>query len=71
MSILDTPLSFVDEPFRFQMKRWTVEECETLREIGLLLDRYELLEGVILDDMRTSEPHQIGIGLLQIGRAHV
>ncbi len=30
-------------------KKWTLEECDRLREAGYLPDRFELIEGVIVD----------------------
>lgn len=46
------------------MKRWTVEECDALREQGFLPERYELIEGVIIDKMGQSRRHALLIGLL-------
>lgn len=43
-------------------KRWTVEECDTFREMGFLEGgRYELIEGVIVDKMGHGNPHSRAI----------
>jgi Uma2 family endonuclease len=39
------------------VRRWTVEECDTLRNIGLLEGKYELIEGIILEKMGQSGRH--------------
>ncbi len=39
------------------VRRWTVEECDTLRNIGLLEGKYELIEGMILEKMGQSGRH--------------
>jgi len=38
-------------------KLWTVEEFHTLQETGLLVGKYELIEGVIIDKMGQSGLH--------------
>ena len=46
------------------MKQWTDEECESLCEQGLLNERYELIEGILFEDMLTSPIHALISGLL-------
>ena len=53
-------------------KRWTREECEKLEMYGLLeLERYELIEGELIDTMGKNRPHTIVCMLLMrwLGRA--
>ena len=38
-------------------KRWTVAECDLLREQGFLPERYELIEGTIFDIMGKNALH--------------
>lgn len=38
-------------------KLWTVEECDRLRELGFLPDRYELIEGVVVGKMGQTSLH--------------
>lgn len=38
-------------PLAPKLKRWTVEECENLEELGVLSERYELIEGMIFEKM--------------------
>ena len=45
-------------------KRWTRQECDSLREKGDLIGRYELIEGDIIDKMGQNPPHATVIGLL-------
>ena len=45
-------------------KRWTAEECEALCEQGHIAEHYELIEGKIIEDMRTSALHSLLVGLL-------
>jgi Uma2 family endonuclease len=51
-------------PFRNE-KLWTAEECETLCEQGLIAEHYELIEGKIVEEMRTSAEHFTAIKRLQ------
>ena len=46
------------------VKRWTVEECETLEQSGLLPERYELIYGVIYLKMPVNPPHRIALRYL-------
>ncbi len=53
-------------------KRWTRDECEKLEMYGLLeLQRYELIEGELIDTMGKNRPHTIICMLLMrwLGRA--
>jgi len=44
-------------PIPPKFKRWTVEECENLRDLGVLPGRYELIEGMIIDKMGSGGRH--------------
>ncbi len=44
-------------PLSPKVKRWTVEECENLRTLGVLQGRYELIEGMIIDKMGSGGRH--------------
>ena len=47
-------------------KRWTRAECEKLEMYGLLeLERYELIEGELIDTMGKNQPHIIWLTLIQ------
>jgi len=53
-------------------KRWTRAECEQLVQVGLLdPQRYELIEGELIDQMGKNRPHTIVCMLLMrwLGRA--
>jgi Uma2 family endonuclease len=53
-------------------KRWTREECAKLEKYGLLdAQRYELIEGELIDKMGKNRPHTIVCMLLMrwLGRA--
>lgn len=39
------------------IRRWTSEECATLRNMGLLEGRYELIEGILYDKMGSGGAH--------------
>ena len=38
-------------------KKWTVDECEILERCGVLPEKYELLDGEIIDKMGQYQPH--------------
>lgn len=41
------------------MKLWTLKEFDKLFETGILTERYELLEGVIVEKMGQNAPHRV------------
>jgi len=45
-------------------KKWTVEECDRLRELELLPERYELIEGLVIDKMGQDGIHSRLVCLL-------
>lgn len=62
-TVLERPL-FQETDLLLTMKRWTAEECDALAEQGYLPERYQLIEGIIVEDMRTSALHSMLVGLL-------
>ncbi len=38
-------------------KRWSVEDCDRLRELDFLPEKYELIEGVVIDRMGQTSRH--------------
>src|SRR5437867_8451029 len=44
--------------------RWTRQQCDRLRDAGVLTGRYELIDGEILSKMGQKPPHAVAIGLL-------
>lgn len=42
-------------------KRWTRSECAFLRDNGLLTDRYELIEGEVIDKMGQKPSHRSAV----------
>jgi Uma2 family endonuclease len=54
-----------ESPERFPgRKRWTRDDCAFLERVGFLPERYELIDGVIIDKMGQNRPHAITITLL-------
>ena len=51
-------------------KLWTVEECERLEAQGFLTNRYELIDGVIIDKMGQNSPHAALLRQLTAMLAH-
>ena len=64
MKTLERPKTRRNTSFRNE-KLWTAEECEALCEQGYIAERYELIEGKIIEEMRTSSTHSLSLGLLQ------
>ena len=49
-----------------RFKRWTRAECETLTQVGLIdAQRYELIDGELIDKMGKNQPHIIWLALFQ------
>lgn len=44
-------------------KRWTRKECDFLAQNGILTDRYELINGDIVEKMSQNPPHMITVML--------
>lgn len=42
-------------------KRWTRADCEFLERVGVLRERYELIDGEIISKMGQNQPHAITI----------
>ena len=42
-------------------KRWTVSDCDQLERLGFLPQKYELLDGEIIDKMSQHLPHNFGV----------
>ena len=40
-------------------KRWTRKECEKLEPLGILPERYELIDGEIISKMGMNPPHSV------------
>jgi Uma2 family endonuclease len=58
------PLAIADNQ-PLQRKRWTREECDLLVEAGVLdPQRYELIEGELIETVSKSHPHMLGVMLL-------
>ena len=53
-------------PLPPKIKRWTVEECENLSNLGALSGRYELIEGMIIDKMGSGGRHSKLVHALMI-----
>jgi Uma2 family endonuclease len=54
------PIQFVLPPH----KRWTRTECETLARVGLIeSERYELIQGELIDTMGKNQPHIIWLAI--------
>ncbi len=51
------------EPFAGR-KRWTRSDCDFLERLGMLPNRYELLDGEIIDKMGQNRPHAIAVTLI-------
>lgn len=64
MSEIITPPPIDSEPAPNRI-RWTRQQCEAIREAGVLTGRYELIDGEILSKMGQNSPHRIAIALLQ------
>lgn len=45
--------------------RWTRQQCEAIRDSGVLPGRYELIDGEILSKMGQNPPHSVALVLLQ------
>ena len=45
-------------------RRWTRKECEFLEQNGLLIGRYELVNGDIISKMGQNLPHRIAVMLI-------
>ncbi len=45
--------------------RWTVSQCQAIEEAGILMGRYELIDGEILSKMSQKPPHRIAVILLR------
>ena len=55
-AVLQTPnISFVSR------KKWTADECDQLERYGFLPQRYELLNGEIVNKMGQNLPHAFGV----------
>ena len=53
------------ETFALPHKLWTRDECETLGRAGLVdLNRYELIEGELIQKMPKNIPHVMAVALL-------
>ena len=52
----DTLVALENEIFPGR-KRWTRKECEKLENLGLLPERYELIDGEIISKMGAKPPH--------------
>jgi Uma2 family endonuclease len=61
----------LEAPIPPTLKRWKIEECETLQKMGLIEGRYELLEGMIIDKMGSGGKHSKLICLLLIALTRV
>jgi Uma2 family endonuclease len=51
------------EPFAGR-KRWTRADCNLLERLGMLPNRYELIDGEIIDKMGQNRPHAIAVTLI-------
>ena len=45
-------------------KRWTRDDCAFLERVGFTPERYELIDGEIIDKMGQNRPHAIAVTLL-------
>ncbi|MES2462947.1 MAG: Uma2 family endonuclease [Armatimonadota bacterium] len=45
-------------------KRWTRDDCDFLERLGLLPNRYELIDGEILEKVGQNRPHAIAVTLI-------
>ncbi|MBC8102980.1 MAG: Uma2 family endonuclease [Cytophagales bacterium] len=57
------PVSETAERFP-NRKRWTRDDCAFLERVGLLPERYELIDGEIVSKMGQNRPHAITVTLL-------
>src|SRR5579862_3616878 len=44
--------------------RWTRAQCEAIRDAGILVGRYELIDGEIISKMGQNPPHRMAVVLL-------
>jgi len=42
-------------------RRWTREDCEFMERVGLLKNRYELIDGEIVEKVGQNRPHVLGV----------
>jgi len=61
ITIIDPPQTGDLFPNR---RRWTREDCEFMERVGLLKNRYELIDGEIVEKVGQNQPHAITITLL-------
>ena len=52
-------------------KRWTREDCDFLERVGLLKERYELLDGEIILKVGQNQPHAMSVIRLVVWLASV
>ena len=58
---VEAPQEFVIPPH----KRWTRDECTILERSGLInIDRYELIEGELIQKMPKGQAHILAVALL-------
>jgi Uma2 family endonuclease len=63
-AILTTPLPAAQtnpDEERAPRKRWTREDCDFLERVGLLEERYELLDGEIILKVGQNQPHAMAV----------
>ena len=65
---VEAPQKFVIPPH----KRWTRDECTILERSGLInIDRYELIEGELIQKMPKGQAHILAVALLASWLRHV
>lgn len=57
------PMLDIHEPAPNRV-RWTRMQCEAIREAGILIRRYELIDGEVISKMGQKPPHRLTVVLL-------
>src|SRR5438094_9313716 len=62
------PVIFTDKPAPYEnipnRIRWTRRQCDSIRNAGFLIGRYELIDGEIISKMGQNPPHRMTVVLL-------
>lgn len=69
MTLVVPPLDFAPTPP--DRKRWTRTDCDFLERVGVLTERYELLDGEIILKVGQNRPHIITITRLFAWCIHI